>query len=157
MKFTSRFKKIFYLFFTTLFVTGTVWWYLDKFVRVKGAFGEDHHPAQEILIRIHGTVAYFTLLIIGYLIHSHIRPGLKHKKKRSFVTGWVMIIATAILILSSVFDLFGPEGMIHETLVQIHRYVGLFFPAILAIHLIDRRLTAPKGNEPHHRHGHGPL
>ena len=136
-------------------MTGTAWWYLDKFVRVKGVFGEDHHPAQEILIRIHGSVAYFTLLVIGYLIHSHIRPGLKHKKKRSLKTGWILIIATGLLILSSAMDLFGPEGVLHSTLVQIHRFLGLVFPAILAIHLIDRALTASQEGDPHYRHGHG--
>jgi hypothetical protein len=121
---------------------------MDKFVRVQGAFGEDHHPAQEYLIRIHGTIAYFTLLIIGYLIHSHVRPGLKHKKKRSRKTGWVLMIATAVLILSSAMDLFGPEGVAHSTLVQIHRYLGLFFPLFIAAHLIDRKLNQAQ----HHVH-----
>ena len=144
MKFTRRFKVFFYLFFTALFITGSVWWYLEKFVRVQGAFGEDHHPLQNILIRIHGTIAYFTLLIIGYLIHSHIKPGLKSKKKRSLKTGWIMIIATTVLILTSAMDLFGPEASIRDILIQTHRYLGLFFPLILAVHLIDRRRTAKK-------------
>lgn len=142
MKFTSRFKKIFYLFFSSLFLTGSVWWYFDRFVRVRGQFGEDHHPIQEILIRVHGTIAYFTLLIIGYLIHSHVRPGLLSTKKRSLKTGWILIVTTTVLILSSAMDLFGPEGGLHSALTQMHRYLGVGFPLILAVHLVDRKMGA---------------
>ncbi len=135
MKLTRNFKSIFYLFFTSLYLTGVSWWCFEKFVHVKGAFGEDHHPYQQLILRIHGAIAYFTLLVVGYLIHSHIRPGLKSRKKRSLKTGWMMIIVTGSLIASSAMDLFGPEGLTHDFLVGLHWYLGLAFPLFLGTHL----------------------
>ena len=143
MKFSRVFKRIFYLFFTSLFFTGATWWAFEKWVRIKGPLGEDHHPLQQLLLRVHGVIAYGVLLIIGYLIHAHIRPGLKNPKKYKLKTGWMMMIATSLLIFSSVMDLFGPEGVFHDVLVQVHWYLGLGFPVLLFVHL-KARLTEIK-------------
>jgi hypothetical protein len=141
MKFTKTFKKIFYFVFTLLFLSGAAWLFLEKFVRVPGAFGEDHHPAQEVLIRIHGAIAYAALIVIGYLTHSHVRPGLKSKKQRGIKTGWMLIVATSLLIVSSAMDLFGPETFVREWLATSHRYVGLFFPLLVVGHVLKDRFA----------------
>ena len=151
MKFRSDFKKIFYVFFTALFLTGSVWWAMEKWVRVQTSLGADHHPLQGILLRLHGVIAYFILILLGYLVHSHIRPGLKAKTKKSFVSGWIMNVMTGLLVLTSATDLFGPEGGVREFLVTCHRFLGLGFPLILFIHLINRKFHPPQVARSHHR------
>ena len=153
MKFKADFKRFFYGFFVLLFLSGGTWWAMEKWLRVQTALGEDHHPWQGILIRMHGTLAYFFMLMLGYLVHSHVRPGLNAKKKRSMRTGWMMIAITALLILTSAMDMFGPEGEVREFLVTCHRFLGLSFPIVLIIHLVNRKFhTVQKV-----RHAHGDL
>ena len=135
MKLTPYFKKIFLISFVFLFLTGAVWWYLDVWVRVQGPLGEDHHPVQNVLSRTHGVIAYFFLLLLGYLLHAHVRPGLKSKKKRNLKNGWFMIVLVSMLVISSVMDLFGPENKVREVLALLHRYGGAVFPLYLLIHI----------------------
>jgi hypothetical protein len=118
---------------------------------VQTALGEDHHPAQTMLFRIHGVVAYGFLLILGYLIHAHVRPALLNKQKKSYKRGWGMITVVGILILTSATDLFAPEGSVREFLVSCHRYFGLSFPLFLAAHLLAKRW----GNKRDHADGIG--
>jgi hypothetical protein len=140
MKLKGRIKPIFYAFFATLYVTGSTWWFLDKFVRVHTDLGEDHHPAQVTIFRIHGFTAYLFLILFGYLVHSHVRPGLMNKQKKSFKSGWGMIIATSLMILTSSTDLFAAEGAVRDFLVSSHRYLGVGFPVFLIAHLMAKKM-----------------
>jgi hypothetical protein len=140
MKLKGRLKSLFYAFFATLFVSGSTWWFLDKFVRVHTDLGEDHHPWQATIFRIHGFAAYFFIILFGYLIHSHVRPGLLNKQKKSFKSGMGMLVAVCLLILTSSTDLFAAEGSVRDFLISSHRYLGLGFPIFLAFHLGAKRL-----------------
>ena len=140
MKIKGMTRPLFYLFFGLLFLTGTSWWAFEKWVRVQTALGEDHHPAQILLFRVHGFAAYLFLLLLGYLLHSHVRPGLLNKQKKSYKSGIGMILVIALLILTSSTDLFGPEGGVREFLVSAHRYLGLSFPLFLAMHLLAKKI-----------------
>ena len=144
MKFKTDLKRIFYAFFILLFVSGSVWWAMEKWLRIHTALGEDHHPAQGIILRLHGLFSYFFLTLFGYVIHSHIRPGLHAKKRKSYGTGMLFTGVTTVLILTSAMDLYGPDGGVREFLVASHRFIGLSFPLILFIHLFNRRFHPPK-------------
>ena len=135
MKLKGKIKLACYLFFTFLFLTGSIWWLLDKFVRVRSEIGEDHHPAQIVLFRAHGFSAYLFLIFFGVLIHSHVRPGLNSRQRKSYKSGMGLLIAIGLLILTSSFNLFAPDGALRELFVSFHRYLGVAFPVFLALHL----------------------
>jgi hypothetical protein len=139
MKIKGRVKPFFYIFFTTLYLTGCSWWIFDKFIRIHTELGEDHHPAQMVIFRIHGVVAYLFLLLFGYLIHAHVRPGLLNKQKKCFKSGWGMILATSLMIVTSATDLFGPESPVRDFLISSHRYLGVGFPLFLGAHLLAKK------------------
>jgi hypothetical protein len=150
MKFSRTFKKFFFSILGLLFLTGSVWWYLEVWVRVKGEFGEDHHPAQNILIRSHGVLAMAFLMILGYLIHAHIRPGLKQTKQRP--SGYVMLGVISFLVLSAAMGLFGPENSVREGMMLVHRYLGAGIPLFLGIHLLKKAKNTVKKPVPKHPH-----
>lgn len=152
MKFKRDLKRVFYALFFFLFFSGTVWWAMEKWLRVHTALGEDHHPAQGIILRLHGLFSYFFITLFGYVIHSHIRPGLAAKKRKSYGTGMLFLVITVVLILSSAMDLYGPEGEVREFIIASHRFTGLAIPLILFAHLFNRRFHPPK---PEHVHVHG--
>jgi hypothetical protein len=149
MKIKGSVRPLFYTFFSVLYLTGGSFWIFDKFIRITTPLGEDHHPAQAIIFRIHGVVAYLFLILFGYLIHSHIRPGLLNKQKKSFKSGWGMIVATSLLIVTSATNLFGPDSSIRDFLVSSHRYLGVAFPLFLGAHLL-----AKKWGRKHERFAH---
>jgi hypothetical protein len=136
MKLRKTFKWILFTILTTAFASGTAWYIFEKWVRVQGTLGLDHHPAQEILLRIHGIVAYGTLLCLGYLLHSHVQPGLKGKRKKR--TGITMISIFSFLILTALIQLYGPDSAFRDNSGLLHFYAGLSLPIFLGIHLFRR-------------------
>ena len=134
MKLPRAFKVLLFAVLTSAFVSGTLWFIFDRWVRVQGALGLDHHPAQEILLRIHGIVAYATLLSLGYLLRAHIQPGLKGKRRKK--SGLAMVSIFSFLILTALIQLYGPDSAFRDNSGLLHFYVGLSLPVLLGIHLI---------------------
>ena len=137
MRFTSSVRWFFYSILSLMFVSGTTWWWFENFVRVQTALGEDHHPFQNNFIRIHGSLAFFFLILLGYLIHSHLRPGLNQKRSR--YSGFVVVAWVSVLVLTAIYQLYGPEGSVRDFLTGAHRWVGVMLPLILITHVIRGR------------------
>lgn len=136
MKLRKKTRNIFYAIFYALFATGVLAWFFDRWVRVRGAFGEEHHPLQSWISRAHAVAAYGILVIFGYLLHSHVRPGLKAGK--SVRTGVSMITALVVLALTSLPILYAADGAVRNGSTWIHTYLGLSIPLILILHLSMR-------------------
>jgi len=137
LKLRKRTKRYFLLFFWAVVGTGTLDWIFDKWVRVQGAFGPEHHPLQPWISRAHTASAYLILISFGYLLHSHVRPGLKGKRKK--VSGIAIVTFLSILAASSLPILYAADGMIRDTSTAVHTYMGLSIPLLLGIHLWWRK------------------
>ena len=136
MKLRKRTKRAFYVIFWTVFGTGAVDWIFDRWVRVQGPFGPEHHPLQPWLSRVHTASAYVILITFGYLLHSHVRPGLKGKYGK--VSGIAMIGFLSILAASSLPILYASDGIIRDSSTAVHTYMGLSIPLLLGVHLFKR-------------------
>jgi hypothetical protein len=136
LKLRARTRRGFYFIFWTLFATGSAIWFFDRWVRVPGAFGEEHSSAQPWIARAHTLSAYGMMVVFGYLLHSHVRPGLKGK--RSKPSGISMISVFAILAASSLPVLYAGEGATRNVSSWLHIYLGLSIPLFLAAHLYGR-------------------
>lgn len=133
MKIRKRTKRILYGTLLSLFLTGACVFVLSRWVRVQGAFGEEHHPAQPWVIRAHTLFAYGALISLGYLGHSHIRPGLKGERGKP--TGVGIITIFGVLALTSLVVLYASEGGIRDWGVGIHTWLGLVSPLLLFLHI----------------------
>jgi hypothetical protein len=136
LKLSKTFKIILFVVLVSAFGTGTLWYIFEKWIRITGPLGPDHHPAQEILLRIHGIIAYATLLCLGFLIRAHIQPGLKGKRSKK--SGLSMMFVFGFLILTALIQLYGPDSAFRDNSGLLHFYVGLSLPVLLGVHLIKR-------------------
>jgi hypothetical protein len=139
VKLQRQFKIIFLTSLAICFLSGVLWWIFENGVRVSGALGEEHHPAQIWFIRIHSTFAFILLINLGYLIKVHIEPGLKKKKKKR--SGLSMVSIFTILILTALPILYATEGLLRSTSSFTHTYLGFALPLFLGLHLIPKKIA----------------
>ena len=144
MRFSSTLRWIFYVTLTLMFISGVSWWYFENFVHIQTALGEDHHPLQALFLKIHGSLSYGLMLILGYLVSSHIVPGLRQKRSR--YSGFTLMAWLSVLILTAIYQLYGPEGGVRDFLTGTHRWVGLLIPVAILSHLYWGRKRRRKKN-----------
>src|SRR5689334_16779365 len=58
--------------FVVLLVSGVVWLILDRWVRIAGEFGPEHHPAEHVSLILHAIGAYAFLVILGEIGRAHV-------------------------------------------------------------------------------------
>ena len=136
-----------YVSFGLLVVTGIAWLVLDRWVRVEGEFGPEHHPAEHIMLIAHGVAAYAALIAVGALIPVHIRAGWSIG--RNLVSG--ATVAGALLLMSvTALGLYylSAEGL--RSLASLaHWLVGIAAVPLLVIHVVNgRRGASPKRAAP---------
>jgi hypothetical protein len=123
-----------YLLFGALLISGLGWLVLDKWVRVAGEFGPEHHPAQHQLIIVHGIVAYLFLLSAGALIPVHVKGGWAIGRNRVTGIALASVLGITALTALALYYVGGEEARSLSSL--LHWVIGLLaFPA-LAIHII---------------------
>ena len=137
MKLPKIFKWILYSILSLAFISGGLWFSFERWVRIQGPLGEDHHPAQAWFLRIHGILAYTILLGLGYMIRAHVQPGLKGKRGR--FTGLPMVFYFGGLVVTAIIQLYGLEGPFRDGSAWVHSYMGLGLPIFLATHIVSAR------------------
>jgi len=124
-------KSLFYGVFTVLFLTGLAWFLL------KNNETETITTLKFWLIKIHGAAAMLALLVLGWMIPTHIQLGWQRKKNAG--TGSVMITACIILVVTGYgLYYFGGES-IRNTTSLIHSVVGCLVPVLLGWHIRQGR------------------
>ena len=142
MKLRKKFRLSLYSILSLAFLSGALWFSFDRFVRVAGPLGEDHHPLQAWFLRIHGVMIYGVLLSLGYMIHAHIRPGLKGKRGRR--TGIPMLLFFAAMIVTALIQLYWTDSPFRDNTALVHTYMGLSLPLFFIGHVISARLMVQR-------------
>lgn len=129
-----------YVSFGLLVLTGIAWLVLDHWVRIEGEFGPEHHPAEHIMLIVHGAAAYALLVVAGALIPVHIKVGWSIR--RNLVSG-VTVSAALILISLTALGLYylSAEGLRGLTSLA-HWLVGIAAVPLLVIHVVKGRRGA---------------
>ncbi len=140
----SRRKITLYALSALLWVSGALWLYLKYFSQGQGEFGTETHPAQPMWLKIHGAAAMGFLMIFGSLLIHHVPPGWRQKSQRP--SGAILLTTCALLILTG-WGLYylGDEGLRDWTSV-IHWGLGVFFPALIVIHVVFARRGKKKAS-----------
>jgi hypothetical protein len=126
-------KRALYLATAILWLSGALWLYYNYFVHVQGDYGPQTHPAQPILLEIHGAVAMVFLVILGTLLTQHVPAGWKQKHQRP--SGVLLLAISGFLTLTGwgIYYLVGDN--LRRWTSWTHSIVGLALPLIIFIHV----------------------
>ena len=133
-------ERAIYLGFRALLVTGLVWLVLDRWVRLAGEFGPEHHPAEHIMLILHGIAAYVLLILAGALIPVHVKGGWLVQRNR--MSGVSLASALGLLGVTALglYYLSGEAARGWSSLV--HWTVGVAAVPVLLVHAIQGRRQA---------------
>lgn len=126
-----------YVSFSLLVATGIAWLLLEKFVRVAGEFGPEHHPAEHRMLVAHGAVAYVFLIVGGAMVPVHIALGWN--TKRNLKTGLTLAGTCVVLALTALGLYYVPDDISRSWVSFIHWAVGLVAVPALLIHALIGR------------------
>jgi hypothetical protein len=129
-----------YLGFAALLVTGLAWLGLDRWVRVAGDFGPEHHPAQNWMLIVHGTAAYLFLLVAGALIPVHVKVGWSIDKNRT--TGVTLASILGLLAVTALGLYYLGDDAARSWSSLAHWVIGIVALPALVIHVIAGRRGA---------------
>ena len=126
-----------YISAAALLLTGVAWLVLDAWVRTKGEFGPEHHPAEHWVLIAHAIGAYAFLVVLGTILPVHIPLGWRQRRNR--VTGITVLTLSAILSLTAL-GLYYVGGDIARSWTSLtHWTVGLSAVPMLLIHVTRGR------------------
>jgi len=120
--------------------SGLVLFILSRWIRVTTIVGEQHLPMERWIRVGHSTLTYFVVLAVGYLVKSHILPGLKQRKKR--ISGISILFLFGTLLGTALITLYAGEGEWVASVALIHALIGILSPLLLLGHLFNRRVSS---------------
>lgn len=138
-------RRLFHGITFMLWLTGTIWLIFRYGVPVEDEFGLQTHPAQTMILKIHGLAAMAFLFIVGVLIH-HIRPGWRRKQQR--FSGVSLLTVCGCLVLTGWGLYYAGEERFRNWMSAMHSIIGVLLPVIILFHVwnVYRRLKL-KGKE----------
>lgn len=127
--------------FGLLFATGVAWIVFDRWVRVAGDFGPEHHPAEHWMLIVHAMGAYAFLVILGAMIPVHIPLGWNQRRNRT--SGVILLGLFALLSLTALGLYYVGDDVLRSRASLIHWTVGLAALPALLIHILRRTAVIP--------------
>lgn len=124
-----------YLSFGALLMTGIAWLVLDRWIRVSGAFGPEHHPAEPAMLILHGIAAYAMLILAGALIPVHVKAGWSARLNR--LSGLTVALLLAVLGATALGLYYLSAETVRGWTSIAHWVVGLGALPALTIHVIS--------------------
>ncbi len=116
-------RRLVYATLAALFASGLAWWALEE-----GA------AARVWLIAAHGLAAMLFLLLLGAVAVLHVRESWRRKRNR--LSGSVIATAMALLVLTAFGLYYLGSDLLREYASKVHLLVGVFVPALLAVHVV---------------------
>ncbi len=137
-----------YVGFGMLLLTGLAWLGFDRWIRIAGEFGPEHHPGQHLLLVVHGAAAYAFLIVVGALVPVHVKVGWSTARNR--LTGLAIASLLGFLALTALglYYIGGDVGREWSSLA--HWIAGIVAAPALIIHVLRglRGTTPPRGVSP---------
>jgi hypothetical protein len=124
------------------FFSGMALWYGQNASAETLAPAEWLHSARVV----HGALNPVLCAVFGYLVSQHIRYGWA--LRANWVTGLIMEVVFAALIVSALAVYYADEGPMRNALVWVHRIVGAAVPAVVAGHWVAARMWIKKIYKP---------
>ena len=126
-----------------LFLTGLVWWLLDRWGRVETEFGDVTHPAAPWLMRAHGAAAMLMLVVVGVLVPLHVRRGWHARRNRGSGAG--LVGALGVLAITGWLLYYAGGTQSREIASVSHVWLGFALPLAIFGHIwLGRRSRVAK-------------
>lgn len=120
-----------------LLVTGLGWWWLDRFGRVAGEFGEEAHPWAPTVLMLHGLAAGVFLVILGSLIPHHALRAYRARANR--ISGLSVVALNAALAGSGYALYYAGGETFRAWAARCHLWLGVALPLLLLAHVLAGR------------------
>jgi hypothetical protein len=122
-----------YAILSLVFASGAGWAWLHHFARTSGQFGETSRPLESWLQKAHGATSMLALILFGTLFVTHIQRGWQARRNRR--SGGSLFILFAFLVVTGYALYYSGNETFRALASSTHLWVGLFFPAIVALHV----------------------
>lgn len=129
--------------FVGAYASGAALFVLSRWIRVATAVGEQHSPWEATTRVLHSVSTYVLVAGLGYLVKSHILPGLRGGKRLPSGVGLLGVFA--VLGASAIGILYAGEGPIRDLAILAHTIVGLAAPVVIATHVAGSLVRARSG------------
>jgi hypothetical protein len=87
------------------------------------------------ILLVHGFASYFFVLLFGAVIPTHIKAGWKSKRNK--ISGSLMVLVMALLLLSGLFLYYGDET--RDAALWVHWVIGVGLVLLFPFHFISGR------------------
>jgi hypothetical protein len=115
-------RRMAYVTFTALWLSGCVWMFLAYFFATTTEFGPAPHPWQPVILRMHGWIAVLTVFLLGWLGSIHIAERWRQPRNR--LSGLTLIVLAAVLTITG-YALYYTMDQLHSLVAGIHEVVGV--------------------------------
>jgi hypothetical protein len=123
MRLTPGLRRILLSTLALLYASGLMTWMLSKWFLLDGGFGLESSPLRVWWLEIHSIAGLFFLVVFGYLLHSHVRPGWRRRKRRK--SGGTLTASILFLIITVPFLFYVSNETLKTQVVWIHTYFGI--------------------------------
>lgn len=125
-------RRLLYLVFALLWLTGAGWLYLRYIREIEGG------AASAVLMKIHGAAAMAFLILFGTLLWGHVPAGWAQRRQRP---SGIALTGSAILLIWTGWSLYYSGETLRRVSSLSHGMIGIAFPAFLGVHLLGARIT----------------
>ena len=119
-------------------VTGLIFFYLNRWGTVDSDFGMTKHPAQTFFLMTHGASAFVMLMCFGVLLVNHLPAAWRLKRSRYLGLTLTTLISFQIITAYSLYYIANDESRIF--IANLHTASGASIPFFLIAHIIIGRI-----------------
>ena len=140
MKMKGGEKRILGFVFIVAYLSGVTLYLLNGFVRVQTTVGEQHHSSEHLVRFIHAALTYAVVLCLGFVLKSHVLPGLKARSNKGKKSGLILLICFGTMVVTALGILYLGETEWRSWVSFTHSYLGLSLSIFLFIHLLKNKI-----------------
>ncbi len=142
VKLSPWFKKLVYAGLLVSWLSGLMFFVMNNWVTVEGAFGPEKHPMQFNVLMVHGAAAFLMLMLFGSMLSNHIPLSWKTKRLRKVGVSLTSFIVLQTLTAYLLYYLANENA--RSVTAWVHLISGAVLPLILLGHVLvgsKRRAT----------------
>lgn len=133
-KYPRLYRRMMYSLFTTSWLTGTVFFILNRWVLVEGDFGPEKHALQFPTLMVHGASAFLMMFMFGIAVASHVSVNWHLKAVRRLSI--FLVFAMSFQMVSAYLLYYLANEEVRDIIAILHAIVGFTLPMLLTIHIV---------------------
>jgi hypothetical protein len=132
------YRAILFIGLASSWCTGLIFYYMNNWVTVEGAFGPMKHPAQQFVIMGHGAAAFVMLMCFGVLVVNHLPSAWRLRRSRYLGITLTTLFSFQIITAYILYYIASEDS--RALISNLHALSGASIPIILVGHIIRGRM-----------------